>query len=105
MKLERKQIQEIEFLFKQSIQGLHLLFNDTKKLTDILSTPTQEKSLFDSKNMNKVQEVFTGLVTKKTFREKQNYLNTLTSENFEILVRTYFHILDNTILTENKTIH
>ena len=105
MKLERKQIQEIEFLFEQSKQGLHILFNDTKKLTDILSTPTQEKSLFDSKNRDKVQELFTGLVTQKTFKDKENYLSTLNAENFEILVRIYFHILDNTILTQDKTIH
>ena len=105
MKIERKQLQEIEFLFKQSIQGLHLLFDDTKRLTDILSTPTREKSFFDSKNMSQIQEVFTGLISKKSFREKQNYLNTLTSKKFEILVRTYFHILDNTILTQNKTLH
>ena len=105
MKLERKQIQEIEFLFEQSKKGLHILFSDTKKLTDILSTPTQEKSLFDSKNRDKVQELFTGLVTQKSFKDKENYLNTLNAENFEILVRIYFHILDNTILKQDKTVH
>ena len=105
MKIERKQLKEIEFLFNQSTKGLHLLFEDKKKLAHILSIPTKEKSFFDSKNMNKIQEVFTGLVSKKSLREKQNYLNSLTSENFEILVRTYFHIVDNTILTKNKTIH
>ena len=105
MKIERKQLQEIEFLFKQSIQGLHLLFDDNKKLIDILSKPTKEKAFFDSKNMYKIQEVFTGLISKKSFRAKQNYLSTLNSENFEILVRTYFHILDNTISEKNKTVH
>ncbi|MCZ0932368.1 MAG: hypothetical protein OXJ52_04345 [Oligoflexia bacterium] len=105
MKIERKQLKEIEFLFKQSVQGLHLLFDDNEKLIDILSRPTQEKTFFDSKNMRKIQEVFTGLISKKSFKEKQNYLNGLTSENFEILVRTYFHILDNTISSQNNTIH
>ena len=105
MKIERKQLKEIEFLFKQSVQGLHLLFDDNKKLTNILSKPTQEKSFFDSKNMRKIQEVFTGLVAKKSFKEKQNYLDNLNSENFEILVRTYFHILDNTISSQNNTVH
>ena len=105
MKIERKQLKEIEFLFKQSVQGLHLLFDDQKKLTDILSKPTQEKTFFDSKNMCKIQEVFTGLISKKSFKDKQNYLNTLNTENFEILVRTYFHILDNTIASQNNTIH
>ena len=105
MKIERKQLKEIEFLFKQSIQGLHLLFDDTKKLSHILSTPTKEKSFFDSKNMHKIQAVFTGLISQKSIKEKQNYLNALNSENFEILVRTYFHIVDNTIATQNKTLH
>ena len=105
MKIERKQLKEIEFLFKQSVQGLHLLFDDNKKLTNILSKPTQEKSFFDSKNMRKIQEVFTGLVTKKSFKEKRNYLDNLNSESFEILVRTYFHILDNTISSQNNTVH
>lgn len=105
MKIERKQLKEIEFLFKQSIQGLHLLFDDNKKLISILSKPTHEKTFFDSKNMNKIQELFTKLISKKSFKEKQNYLNALNSEHFEILVRTYFHILDNTISHQNQTIH
>lgn len=105
MKIERKQLKGIEFLFNQSIKGIHLLFEDNKKIANILSVPTKEKSFFDSKNMHKVQEVFTGLVTKKSLKEKQNYLSSLNSERFEILVRTYFHIVDNTILNKNKVIH
>jgi len=105
MKLAREQVEEIEFIFQQSVQGVHLLFDDKKKLTDILSQPTIEKTFFESKNMSKIQELFSCLVSKKSLREKQNYLSTLDSTNFEILVRTYFHILENTVLNENKTIH
>ena len=105
MKIERKKLKEIEFLFHQSTKGLHLLFEDKAKLTNILRRPTKEKSFFDSKNMHKIQEVFTGLITKESLKAKKSYLNSLNSENFEILVRTYFHIVDNTILTNNKTIH
>ncbi len=105
MKIERKQLREIEYLFNQSAKGLHLLFEDNKKLTHILSAPTKEKSFFDTKNMPKIQEIFTGLISKKSLREKQDYLNQLDSENFEILVRVYFHIVDNTILTQKKVIH
>lgn len=105
MKIERKQLQEIEFLFKQSVQGLHLLFDDNKRLTDILSTPTAENYLFDSKNKNKTQKLFTDLVSKKSFKAKRAFLNNLNSENFEILVRTYFHILDNTILNQHRMFH
>lgn len=105
MKIERKQLKEIEFLFNQSTKGIHLLFDDNKRLAHILSTPTKEKTFFDSKNMEKIQKVFTGLISKKSLKEKQDYLSNLSSEKFEILVRTYFHIVDNTILTQNRMIH
>ena len=82
MKIERKQLQEIEFLFNQSINGVHLLFDDRKKLAQILRAPTKEKAFFDSKNRQKIQEVFTGLISRKSIKEKQIYLNNLSSENF-----------------------
>lgn len=105
MKIERKQIKEIEFLFNQSINGLHLLFEDNKKLARILKNPTKEKSFFESGNMQKIQEIFTGLVSKKSLKEKQIYLTNLSSKNFEILVRTYFHIVDSTLSTQKKILH
>lgn len=105
MKIEKKQLKEIEFLFDQSMKGLHLLFDDSKRLTDILKTPTAEKQFFSSNNNKRIQSVFTGLVSKKSFREKKMYLDRLNSENFEILVRTYFHIVDNTIMTINRVQH
>ena len=105
MKIERKQLKDIEFLFDQSAKGLHLLFDDQQRLTQILRKPTQNKSFFNSKNMKRIQVIFTGLISRKTFEDKKNYLNNLNPDNFEILVRTYFHIVDNTILSTAKTTH
>ena len=105
MKIEKNQLKEIEFLFSQSANGLHLLFDDTKKLTDILKTPTREKQFFSSSNMKRIESLFTGLVAEKSFAGKKKYLDNLDRENFEIIVRTYFHIVDNTVLTVHKTIH
>ena len=105
MKIARKQLKEIEFIFNQSIRGVHLLFPDNKKLACILKNPTQEDSFFNSENMSKIQEVFTGLVLQKGIQEKKNYLDHLDPEKFEILVRAYFHIVDNTICSNKKIIH
>ena len=105
MKIEKNQLKEIEFLFSQSANGLHLLFDDTKKITDILKNPTKENQFFSSSNMKRIESLFTGLVAEKSFASKKKYLNNLNEENFEIIVRTYFHIVDNTVLTVHKTIH
>ena len=56
MKIERKQLKEIEFLFNQSIKGLHLLFDDNKKLAHILKTPTKEKSFLNLKICKKYRK-------------------------------------------------
>ena len=105
MKIEKKQLKEIEFLFDQSVKGLHLLFDDKDRLVDILKTPIQEKQFFNSENMKTIQNLFTNLISRKTFQDKKEYLTTLNPQNFEILVRTYFHIVDNTLLAVEKTVH
>ena len=105
MKIEKKKLMEIEFLFAQSAKGLHYLFDDKARIANILSAPPKEKNFFSSGNMKRIQDIFTELVSRKTFQDKKNYLSQLNPENFEILVRTYFHIVDNTILSENKMIH
>ena len=105
MKIEKTHIKEIEFLFAQSANGMHLLFDDTNKIKNILKTPTEEKRFFSSSNMKRIESLFTGLVAEKSFAGKKRYLSRLNSESFEIVVRTYFHIVDNTILTVHKTVH
>ena len=105
MKIEKKQLKEIEFLFNQSAKGLHLLFDDRDRLANILKEPTQEQHFFNSENMKRIQLLFTDLISKKTFQDKKEYLSNLNAENFEILVRTYFHIVDNTLLTGTKNLH
>ena len=105
MKIEKKQLKEIEFLFDQSTKGLHLLFDDRAKITNILKEPIHEKSFFNTENMKRIQVLFTDLISKKSFHDKKAYLQALNSENFEILVKTYFHIVDNTFLSMDCTIH
>ena len=105
MKIEKRQIQEIEFLFSQSAKGIHILFDDSKKLADILKTPTRERQFFSSENMKQVESLFTGLVAERSVARKKAYLRSLSQENFEIVVRAYFHIVDNTARNEGKTVH
>lgn len=105
MKIEKKQLKEIEFLFNQSMKGLHLLFDDNQRLHEILKTPTLEDHFFRPSNNQKIQNLFTELIARKSFQDKKRYLDQLNPENFEILVRTYFHIVDNTLLTKNTILH
>ena len=104
IEIEERDLHEIEFCLNQSIRGHHLLF-DSKKVADILKTPTEKIDFFRKNNLRKIQTLLTGLISKKSLTEKRNYLASLDNEAFEILLRTYFHIVDNAVLASTKTVH
>jgi hypothetical protein len=98
MTLGEHQLEQIESLLAQSLNGYHFLFdNDT--IANILSLPTEEIDLFKIENLERIQELLSGLISCKTCREKQEYLDELDCESYEILLRTYFHIVENSLLS------
>ncbi len=90
-------LEHIEHLLCQSLNGLHLLWDHTN-IAQILRVPTEDIDFFNPPNMDKLQDLFHQLIDKKTFNEKQLFLQSLDQESYEMLLRAYFHILDNTAL-------
>ncbi len=104
LEIKQNELNEIELLLNQSVKGYHFLF-DHKKVAQILKTPTEEIDFFSKENLQRVQTLMTDLLSKKSFHQKQTYLSSLDHQNFELLVRTYFHIVDSTVLASLKTTH
>lgn len=102
--LEPTTLDQIEYLLYQSTKGIHFLF-DKKEIGSILKTPTDEVEFFSQNNIDKVQSLFNDFLNKKTIVEKQIYLSNLDKESFEILVRTYFHIVENSVNISRKQKH
>lgn len=92
------QIAELEKFLNQSIRGFHHLF-DKEKITEILKTPTEELDFFTIENMETIQKLFNELIKKDTMQEKQAFIESLDERKFEILLRTYFHIVDSTMVS------
>lgn len=104
----KKQVQEqslekMEALLKQSAQGFHILF-DNRAIAKALGTPRDEKEFFDFNKMKRIQDVMTELIAKPTYNEKMSYLHELDENSYQMLIRTYFHIVENTVRT-NHTHH
>ena len=102
--IKERDLHEIEFFLNQSTRGHHLLF-DRKQVADILKTPTEKIDFFKKNSLGRIQNLLTGLIAKKSLEAKRNYLKSLDNEAFEILLRTYFHIVDNAVLASTKTVH
>ena len=93
--IEDTNLDAIESLLSMSIKGIHHLF-DHSEIAKILSTPTEEMDFFNFQNMDKIQDLFLELIQKESFEEKKIFLANLDKENYEIVLRAYFHIVENT---------
>ena len=100
LRISDTHLDQIEHLLAQSMNGIHLLF-DNETIARILKVPTEEKELFHLRNLDKIQELFSEFVQIETFFGKQEFLDSLDQESFELLLRTYFHIVDNSLSAES----
>ena len=100
LRISDSHLDEIEHLLAQSMIGIHLLF-DNETIARILKIPTDEMELFANRNLDKIQVLFADFVQQESFHAKQEYLHSLDNDSFELLLRTYFHIVDNSLASDS----
>jgi hypothetical protein len=99
-----KNLEQVEYLIFQSTQGVHFMF-DNSDIAKVLSQPTESKNFFTETNMKKVQGLLTKFLDCSSIQAKRSYLDHLPKEDFELLVRAYFQLVDNTILAHSTIRH
>src|SRR5690349_14059771 len=105
--VEEKSLARMEALLSHSAMGIHVLF-DNQSIAQVLKDVKDDKDFYDLNKMKKVQDVMTELISKKTYFEKRAYLSGLKSldqESYEMLIRAYFHIVENTVLANHELKH
>lgn len=102
--MDERTLEELEFLLSQSMKGFHHLF-ERESLREILKTPTEDTEFFSLKTMEQVQGLIVQLMKKKTLEEKRAYLQKLQPKSYELVVRAYFHIVDNSLNSGISTRH
>lgn len=103
-KIEEKSLRQMEALLHHSARGVHILF-DNESIANILKNPTDNKVFMDVQKIKLVQDILTQLIAKKSYNEKMAFLRDLDQESYEILIRTYFHIVENTVRTNSYLYH
>lgn len=104
LKISDSHLDQIEHLLAQSMNGIHLLF-DNETIARILKIPTEDKDLFQVRNLDKIQDLFSAFVGHKTLQEKRMWLESLAPKDFEMLLRTYFYIVDNSLFNADPIRH
>ena len=99
-----KNLKTMEALLRHSTLGIHILFNNAM-IAKVLKETKGDQDFLNFNKMKKVQDCMTELIAKKTYFDKINYLHQLDSDSYEMLVRTYFHIVENTMRASNSLSH
>lgn len=94
--IEETSLERMEALLSHSALGVHVLF-DNKDIAEVLKEVKDDKDFYSFDKMKKVQDIMTELIAKKTYFEKMAYLQALDPESYQMLVRAYFHIVENTV--------
>ena len=94
----------MEALLKQSAMGIHILFNNSA-IANVMKSVKDDKDFFDFDKMKRVQDCMTELIAKKSYFEKVSYLEELDQDSYQMLIRTYFHIVDNTVRADFELNH
>ena len=102
--VQEKNLERMESLLKQSAMGIHILF-DNHSIAKVMGQGKDDKDFFDFNKMKRVQDAMTALIAKKTYVEKMAFLKDLDDESYEMLVRTYFHIVENTVRANTEKHH
>lgn len=104
MQISESHLDQIEHILAQSMNGIHLLF-DNHTIAEVLKKPTEDQELFAFQNMDRIQELFSQLVSQESFEEKVDFLKNLDSEGYELILRTYFHIVENSLFASTDVRH
>ena len=97
-------LEQMDNLILQSANGIHLLF-EKQDIVKALNDECRHSDGNDIDRLKKIQEVLYKFISLKQYSEKKSFLATLTQEEYSLLIRAYFKIVENSMLSKAKMRH
>ena len=97
-------LEQIEYLLYQSTQGIHFMF-DHAEAAKVLREASDDSEFYSFTNSEKVQDMLSKFIERPTLNEKRLFLETLKEDEYKLLIRAYFHLVENTILANTSIRH
>jgi len=104
MRITSEQIQEIEYIINQSMNGFHVLF-DNETIKKFCRGVTDEDDIFNEERARKTEKLVEIFISTPTIQARKVLFNSMTDEEKSLLVRTYFNIVENNILNSRRAIN
>ncbi|MFK8137165.1 MAG: hypothetical protein AB8E15_02285 [Bdellovibrionales bacterium] len=104
LKLDENRLQQMEYLLDQSRNGHHLLFENST-IARVFSRKAEDNTMFKIDNLARIQDLLAKFMEKETLRKKRDFVHSLNHTDHDLLVRTYFNIIENSINSMKVTKH
>ena len=97
-------MQEIQYIIQQSMNGNHVLFdNDTiKRFCNIAKT---DDDIFDEQKAQTTEKLVELFMSTPTINGRKLFFQSLPDEEKSLLIRTYFHIVENNVLAKKHALN
>ncbi len=96
--VSKDQLDQVEYLIGQSIQGNHILF-DMDSIRRALKRTISEEEAYS------VEHHIERLISEPSLERKRAYLEKLDPETYVCVVRTYFNIVENSLFENLEVKH
>ena len=97
-------LEQMDNLILQSSKGIHLLF-EKPDIISALNNSESKKDENDIEKLKKIQEVLYKFISLKQYQEKKQFIKTLEDDEYNLLIRAYFKIVENSMLNKVKVRH
>lgn len=97
-------LEEMDNLIHQSANGYHILF-EKSEILEAIEDGKSQKDEYDIEKLKSVQEILYTFISYKEFLDKKSYLKTLTKEEYSLLIRAYFKIVENSMMNKSQVRH
>ena len=97
-------LEQMDNLILQSSKGMHLLF-EKNEIILALNDAKRHQDEKDIDKLKKIQEVLYKFISLKKYSEKRDFLKTLGEDEQSLLIRAYFKIVENSMITKDKVRH
>lgn len=103
--ISKNQMNQVEYLIDQSIRGNHVLFDlDALRRVFWKENPRLSNTLSEQEAYS-VEHHIERLITEPSLAQKRAYLEALDEDTFEMVVKTYFNIIENNIYESLEVQH
>ena len=97
-------LEKMDNLILQSTKGVHVLF-EKHDIISALRDGACRKDEDDFEKLKKIQDVLYKFISLKEYSDKQKYLKSLQPDEYSLLIRAYFKIVENSMLNKSRDRH